>query len=78
MCHLRKILRKYIYSYTDYIYVPIKSDELTSSKKAVYIIIDGNTCGIKYVFKYIILFSKVYTLYSIYSNIKIDVLTCKN
>lgn len=43
----RKLKPLYVFTYADCIYVPIKNDDITSSKKAIYIIIGVDTFGFK-------------------------------
>lgn len=43
----RPLKKMYVFTYADCIYVPIKGNDLTSSKRAVYIIIGVDTCGYK-------------------------------
>ena len=43
----RKLKPMYVFTYADCIYVPIKNDDITSTKKAIYIIIGVDTQGYK-------------------------------
>lgn len=43
----RKLKPLYVFTYADCIYVPIKNDDITSSKKAIYIIIGVDVFGYK-------------------------------
>ena len=43
----RKLKPLYVFTYADCIYVPIKNDDITSSKKAIYIIIGVDAFGYK-------------------------------
>ena len=43
----RKLKPIYVFTYADCIYVPIKNDDITSTKKAIYIIIGVDTQGYK-------------------------------
>ena len=43
----RKLKPMYVFTYADCIYVPIKNDDITSSKKAIYIIIGIDAFGYK-------------------------------
>ena len=43
----RKLKHMYVFTYADCIYVPIKNDDLTSEKNAVYIIIGVDSLGFK-------------------------------
>lgn len=43
----RPLKKMYVFTYADCIYVPIKGNDLTSSKRAVYLIIGVDTCGYK-------------------------------
>ena len=43
----RKLKPLYVFTYADCIYVPIKNDDITSSKKAIYIIIGVDAFGFK-------------------------------
>lgn len=43
----RKLKPLYVFTYADCIYVPIKNDDITSSKKAIYIIIGVDALGYK-------------------------------
>lgn len=43
----RKLKKMYVFTYADCIYVPIKGNDLTSFKRAVYIIIGVDACGYK-------------------------------
>lgn len=43
----RPLKEMYVFTYADCIYVPIKGNDLTSSKRAIYIIIGVDTCGYK-------------------------------